>query len=421
MARSNTNIKPAAYSPEACVEARGLYRNIQLKIDYRPIDELKPAKRRARIHPKEQVIQVAESLAAFGVCGPIGVDDDDRIVSGHCVWEAAKLLGYKTVPVVALSHLSEAELRALALADNKLAELGRWDVEVLAEEFEFLTSLDVDFSPEVTGFSTAEIDIAIETAKAPPQPDPDDQIPEPASTTVSRVDDLWRLGDHRLLCADARDEASYRRLLGDRKARIVFVDLPYNVAVNGHVMGNGKIKHAEFVMASGEMSHAEFRAFLTDILMLLALHSEDGGLNYLCMDWRSIAELIEVGKTAYDALMNVCVWNKGNGGMGSLYRSKHELIAVFKAGKGSISNNVELGKWGRNRTNVWDYAGVNTFRRGRMDELSMHPTVKPVVLVADAIRDASRRGDIVLDVCAGSGTTHYRRGKNKPYRTRHGA
>ena len=222
---------------------------------------------------------------------------------------------------------------------------------------------------------------------------------------MSRVGDLWLLGDHRLLCGDATKLASYGSLLGGERAQLVFVDPPYNVRIDGHVCGSGSIKHREFEMAAGEMSEAQFTGFLTTVLERLAQHSADGSIHYVCMDWRHIFELLAAGRAAYSELKNLCVWNKDNGGMGSLYRSKHELVLVFKHGSGAHINNVELGRHGRNRTNVWDYAGVNSFGAGRLDDLAMHPTVKPVALVADAIMDCSHRGGIVLDCFGGSGTT----------------
>ena len=239
------------------------------------------------------------------------------------------------------------------------------------------------------------------------QPDPDDEWIgiDPALPAVSRRGDLWQLGPHRILCADALDPASYAHLLGDKTADLVFVDPPYNVRIEGHVSGLGRAHHAEFAMASGEMSEADFTAFLEKSLAHHAAHSKDGALHYVCMDWRHTGELLAASRPVYIECKNLCVWVKTNAGMGSLYRSQHELVYVFKVGTAPHINNVDLGRHGRTRSNVWRYAGANAFGSERDETLAIHPTVKPVRLVADAILDCSRRGDRVLDGFAGSGTT----------------
>jgi DNA modification methylase len=289
-------------------------------------------------------------------------------------------------------------------ADNRLAELAGWDEALLAIELKYLT--EIDFTVELTGFVTAEIDLVIGGQERQTKPDPADEVAEPDRNrpTVVRPGDLWLLGQHRLLCGDARDPACFAALMDGKQARMVFTDPPYNVRIDGHVCGLGKIKHAEFAMASGEMSEGEFTAFLKTVLANLARHSLDGALHYVCMDFRHLFELLSAGREVYTQLKNICVWNKDNGGMGSFYRSKHEFVCVFKVGDAPHVNNIELGRYGRYRTNVWDYAGVNTLKANRLDELAMHPTVKPMALVADAIKDCTQRGDLVLDAFAGSGT-----------------
>ena len=267
--------------------------------------------------------------------------------------------------------------------------------------------IDIGFDATLTGFELGEIDITLGEAgeKQSDADDREDAIPAHDGPIVSRSGDLWFLGKHRLLCGDARAEAAYAVTLSGEKANLLFTDPPYNVPIVGHVSGQGRLTHAEFAMASGEMSEAEFTSFLVAFLSLSKSSVVDGAILFVCMDWRHLFELFTAGRACALALKNLCVWNKDNGGMGSLYRSKHELVAVFKAGSAPHLNTVELGRSGRNRTNVWDYAGVNTFRKGREDELAMHPTVKPVALVAEAIKDVSRHGDLVLDPFAGSGTT----------------
>jgi DNA modification methylase len=291
------------------------------------------------------------------------------------------------------------------LADNKLAEKAGWDRELPAIELQGLIELDVDI--ELTGFETAEIDFILEeTREASGAPTgPEDKAPAPSpGPAVSQTGDLWLLGKHRLLCGDARDKTAYDRLLEGAKAEFVFTDPPYNVAIDGNVCGLGRVRHREFAMAAGEMSEAEFTAFLQAVFALLIENTVDGSIHQICMDWRHLWEMLGAGRTIYNELKNLCVWNKTNAGMGSFYRSKHELVFVWKSGTAAHINNFELGQHGRHRTNVWDYPGISTMRAGRMDELAMHPTVKPTALVANAMKDCSRRGGLVLDPFCGSGT-----------------
>ena len=369
--------------------------------------KLHPHPSNARVHDRRQIEKIAGSIQSFGFINPILIDAADRIIAGHGRVEAAKLLGLSEVPTLRIDHLSEEQKRAYIIADNKLAELADWDQEILATELKLLTEIEIDFDIGVIGFETAEIDLLIGGEEEADQDDPADQLPETSEDApmVTRPGDLWLLDDHRILCGDALDPASYQALMEGEKARMVFTDVPYNVPINGHVCGLGRIRHREFAMASGEMTEQQFTDFLTTALTRLGEVAMDGALLYVCMDWRHLYELLSSGREADMRLINICVWNKGNGGMGSFYRSKHELVCVFKVGEAGHLNNVELGRYGRYRTNVWDYAGVNSFRRGRLDELAMHPTVKPTALVADAILDCTRRGDLVLDAFVGSGTT----------------
>lgn len=319
---------------------------------------------------------------------------------------AANELGLETVPILKLSHLTEEERRAYVLADNKLALNAGWDTEILAIELQ--TLIDLEFDVMLTGFSLAEIDLTLDRAReASPQTtdNPADRIPEPPSNPVTRSGDLWQLGRHRLLCGDARSSKDVAKLLRGEKADVIFTDPPYNVPIDGHACGLGSVRHREFAFASGEMSRVEFTAFLTETLSNAASAARDGTIAFVCMDWRHMRELFEAGESAFSELKNLCVWNKTNGGMGSFYRSKHELIFVFKAGTAPHTNSFGLGESGRYRTNVWDYAGISSLGANRMDQLAMHPAVKPVALVADAIRDCSRRGESVLDLFGGSGTT----------------
>jgi hypothetical protein len=376
-----------------------------IHIEYRSPTSLTPASRNARTHTKKQIAQIAASIRQFGFVNPILVDTEGAIVAGHGRVEAAKSLGMPAVPTIRLGHLSAAERRSYIIADNRLAELAGWDHEILAIELGELATLELDFDIEITGFESADFDRILEAGRSQPEPTEPPEDIEPRGPAVSCKGDLWLLGNHRLLCADARDPVSYSTLLDGKKAQMVFTDPPYNVPITGHVSGLGKVQHREFAMASGEMSPVEFTEFLTKVLGNLAAASADGSIHYVCMDWRHIQEVLTAGNAAYTELKNLCVWNKDNGGMGAFYRSKHELIFVFKNGKAVHINNFGLGEKGRYRTNVWDYAGANTLHPDRMDELAMHPTVKPVAMVVDAIKDCSKRGGIVLDAFGGSGTT----------------
>lgn len=375
-----------------------------LKVTYQSPAALRPRATNPRTHSKKQVRQIADSIERFGFTNPILVDQANAIIAGHGRVEAAKLLGFEQVPTIRFEAMTEAEIRAYVIADNRLAELAGWNDKLLAIELQYLTEIEVDFEVTITGFEMTEVDILIGVqAKAE---DPEDAAPAPrAGPAVTRPGDLWRIGPHRLICGDATDPEVYTRLLDGELAQMIFVDPPFNVPINGHVMGLGKVKHREFAMASGEMTEAQFIAFLTTVFRNLTAASVDGAIHFVCMDWRHLGEVLAAGKQAYSALKNICVWAKTNGGMGSLYRSQHELVFVFKAGTAPHINNVALGKHGRYRTNVWTYAGINSFGKNRDSELALHPTVKPVALVADAILDCSKRRGIVLDAFAGSGTT----------------
>ena len=377
-----------------------------LTINHQNVDALEPRATNPRTHSKKQIRQIADSIERFGFTNPILVDDAGGIVAGHGRIEAAKLLGVETVPTIRLEDLTEAEIRAYVIADNKLTENAGWDREMLAAEFQGLLELDIDFDITITGFEMPEIDILIGELDTDDEEDPADDVPAVADgPPVTRPGDIWRIGKHRLICGDALDPASYARLLDGAEAQMVFTDPPYNVPIEGHVSGLGKVKHREFAMASGEMTEDQFTAFLATVFQNLAGNSADGAIQFICNDWRHMGEVIAAGGQAYTELKNLCVWSKTNGGMGSLYRSQHELVFVYKVGTAPHINNVELGRHGRYRTNVWTYAGINSFGKDRDAELALHPTVKPVKLVADAILDCSKRGGIVLDAFAGSGTT----------------
>jgi DNA modification methylase len=367
---------------------------------------LQPYARNARRHSKKQIRQIADSIQRFGFTNPVLISDSNEIIAGHGRVSAAKLLGLATVPTLRLSHLTEVERRAYVLADNKLALNAGWDQEILAIELQAL--VDLDFDMVLTGFSLAEIDLTLDAVRNA-DPDaaagPEDEIPALAGTAVTRRGDVWSLGRHRLICGDARMPVDYANLMQGERAELVFTDPPYNVPIDGHVSGLGKIQHREFAMAAGEMSKADFITFLTESLGTMAAVSKDGAIAFVCMDWRHMAELMAAGDVVFSELKNLCVWNKTNGGMGTFYRSKHELVFAYKVGTAPHINSFGLGDTGRYRTNVWDYPGISSLGSDRDEAQEMHPTVKPTALVADAIRDCSNRGGIVLDGFGGSGTT----------------
>jgi DNA modification methylase len=369
------------------------------------VSELKPDPGNPRKHNRQQVRAIATSLDAFGFNAPVLVNNDKQIIAGHGRVEAAKLLGYSHVPAIQLDHLDPNQAKAYMLADNKLTDRSSWDERKLALVLKDLSELAIEFEIEATGFATSEIDIKIQSLTPSDISEADDF--EPASgPAISRHGDLWILGEHRLYCGSSLDPITYKTLLEGKKAAAVFTDPPYNVRIAGHVSGKGAVRHREFAMASGEMGEQEFADFLTQTMAIIGKNSERGAVAYICMDWRHMVELHQAGTAADFSLLNLCVWVKTNGGMGSFYRSRHELVFVFRNGGDSHRNNVELGRHGRNRTNVWHYDGANTFaRKGRENRLSVHPTIKPTALVADAIRDCTALDEIVLDVFLGSGTT----------------
>jgi DNA modification methylase len=376
----------------------------KLRITYKDPSRLKPRERNPRTHTKQQIKQIVASIREFGFINPILIDGADHIVAGHARLEAAKSVGLVDIPTVRVDHLTPAQIRAYVIADNRLAEKAGWDPEILALELKEL-SVEINFDVTVTGFETAEIDLLV--SELSDAPDEADVVPEIDRSTpaVSQDGDLWRIGDHFLYCGDALKGDSYAKLLHGKQAQMIFTDPPYNVPIAGHVSRLRNVKHREFAMASGEMSRTEFTKFLGTAFARLAACSEDGSIHFICMDWRHMREMLDAATEPYGEPKNLCVWTKTNAGMGNLYRSQHELVFVFKKGTAQHINNVELGRFGRNRSNVWNYAGANIVGKDRDADLMMHPTVKPLAMVADAILDCSKRGGIILDNFAGAGTT----------------
>lgn len=371
-----------------------------LEIVYADVAGLRPDPGNARIHPKRQIDQLVASIRSFGFVNPILIDEDGGVIAGHGRLIAAKKAGLGSVPTITVRGLSDLEKRALRLADNKLALGAVWDADLLSVELEALSIPGLGFDISLTGFSAPEIDIALSRRRGKVEDVPARAVQEAA---VSQVGDVWILGDHRVACGDCRDPILMDRLMAGALADAAFLDPPYNIPISGFAVGKGR--HPEFACATGEMSPAQFVAFLEQTLGSACRATRPGGVHFVAMDWRHMSELLEAGRSVYDTLLNLCVWNKSNGGMGSLYRSKHELIFVYRHGPGPHYNAVELGRHGRNRCNVWDYSSVSSPGGARRHELDLHPTVKPSQMVADALMDVTRPGDVVLDVFLGSGTT----------------
>lgn len=380
--------------------------NLVNKVSLLPIAMLQPDKANPRIHKDRQIKALVKSIQTFGFNIPIAIDRAGRVVSGHARLEAAKKMGLDQVPVIYLDHLSQNQIKAFALADNKLSLMSSWDDNLLAIQLKELSLVDLDFDLEATGFTVGEIDLYIEGLTEVVDPI-DEEVPAIAEgPAVTQLGDLWLMGEHRLLCANAQEAQSFEQLMATQIAGMVISDPPYNVKVQGHVGGKGKIKHAEFVMASGEMSPVEFTKFLQTTFDLLVTHSKDGSVHTIFMDWRHLQEILAAGQASYSALLNICVWVKNQAGMGSLYRSQHELALIYKSGTASHQNNVQLGRFGRYRSNVWQYGGIQAMRHSEEgDLLAKHPTVKPIQMIADAILDCSKPNDIILDPFLGSGTT----------------
>jgi DNA modification methylase len=388
-----------AYEPNAASNA-GL---VEIQIEYRAVADLVLDARNPRQHSQRQVNQIADSIREFGFVMPVVVDEKGQVVIGHGRVLAAKKLRMPKIPAVEIRHLSAAQIKALRLADNRLGQHSHWDERLLGESLLELKQLDVDFDLSITGFSLPEIDLAIQKLSLASLEDED--AGSETGVPVCQIGDVWQLEGHLVYCGDATSEAAFATLMKDEHADVVFVDPPYNVRIDGPVSGKGKVRHREFGQASGELSREEFIRFLADSCNLLKAYSKDGAIHYICMDWKHLEELLAAGREVYAELKNIVAWVKSMAGLGSLYRSQHELICVFKSGTGRHTNNIELGKNGRHRTNVWEYDSANAQARKGNNVIELHPTVKPVQLVMDALLDCSNRGDIVLDCFLGSGTT----------------
>lgn len=372
-----------------------------------PLASITPAPRRLRAHSADKLARLERSLLKNSIITPIIINAAGVIVDGHARVEVARRLGWTHIAAIRVAHLTDEDLRVYAIAANKMPADATLDIDALRQELEEIELAIPNIDLTLTGYSVPEIDAMRGAFNAAQLNDLVDDVPAMplAGAAVSVIADLWHLKGHRLLCADATSLEAIARLMGDEQADQIITDPPYNVVINGHVSGKGKVRHREFAMASGEMASSEFVSFLKRSLGASASHLTDGGLAYVFMDHAHIGELLEAGSEVFTERKAICVWDKGAGGMGSLYRNAHELVTVFKKGTAKHINNVALGKHGRNRTTIWRYPGIAQQGRGRAKALSLHPTVKPVALIADAILDSSPRDGIILDPFGGSGST----------------
>lgn len=371
-------------------------------VEWLPIGAFRPYPNNPRHHPPDQIEVLANSISKNGWFRPIGIDETETILFGHGCYQAAKHLRLEKAPALRLSGLSDAKKRAIVIADNQLATKSSWNDLTLKLNLQELSNLNFDM--DLTGFSATEIDLRLSIEPDPEREEEQDEV-DLTAPPVSKPGDLWLLGKHRLICANALEAKTFETLLGTEKAQMVVTDPPYNVKIQGHARGRSKKKHREFAMASGEMSSAEFVGFLERAMYRAIQFSANGSIHYYFIDWRHLQELFRAGTPLFSDLKNLLVWRKANAGQGSFYRSQHELIAVFKAGSAPHINNFGLGSEGRYRTNVLDYPGGSSLNKTRKEELDMHPTVKPIPLIADLIKDCSRRNGVVLDLFGGSGTT----------------
>lgn len=373
----------------------------KIKLEYLELESLSLNPKNAKKHSKEQISEIAKNITKNGFNAPIGVRQN-KIIAGHGRYLAAKKLGLKSVPAVNLDHLSEEQARLYALADNKLAEKSEWDYEILIPELDELMS-SVDSDMDLTGFNSIELDnILYKPLIEESKKEKEEKFPEINIQKRVKLGDIWQLGRHRLICGNALHRKTYEKLLGEKLADIVITDPPYNVKISGHV--TTQKHHKEFAEASGEKTDEEFTSFLRDTFNKLVEFSKDGSIHYIFMDWKHSKNMHDAG-AEYTELKNICLWAKELAGMGSLYRSQHELCFVFKNGTATHTNNIELGKHGRYRTNVWKYKGMHASNKQAKDLGKLHPTVKNTAMLMDMLLDCSNTRDTVLDCFGGSGST----------------
>lgn len=401
--------------PPDTADVRHAFENVARNCSYElvRISDIRPNPKNARKHSDHQIELLMASIRAFGFIGVIVLDEHGIIVAGHGRVEAARRLGFASLPCLRVEHLTSEAKAALALADNRLAELSSWDDDALGAALGELSSVELDFDVEVTGFDTVDLDRLlgdevherhIDRRVSDKSVDPADEIPEAPSDlpSVSKLGMTWQLGAHHIVHGDALDPSAFERLLPGEIVTQIVTNPPYNVPNSGHVSSKG---FREFLMAKVDMSPGQFTDFLTQVFNNSTNQLRDEAILHVCMDWRHMGEMHNAAAAAKLSLKNMCVWAKPSPGQGTFYRSQHELVFVLKHGAAPHINNFGLGGRGRTRSNVWKYPAVRGARTGVNDPDGGHPTVKPVALIQDAIRDCSLRGDIILDPFGGSGTT----------------
>lgn len=371
-----------------------------------PIEDLTPASRRVRRATRAQCERIKRSIEAFGCVRPVLIQGPNAIIDGHIVVEALRELGAKVVPCIVIDHLSETEIRQLAITLNRTQETGTWDNQNLAIEFEDLLALEIDLT--VTGFEIAEIDFHLgHFSITEPGSDLEESLTiDPLATkgpAVTIPGDAWIAGPHRIICGRAQDLGAWSGPAGLGPSAVLIVDAPFNLRISGHV-STVRGRHAEFSEASGEMTPAAFTDFLVESLGPAINRLTPGGIGFIFMDWRHLREILDAFRRLGVEVINLAVWVKTAPGMGSLYRSRHELVFVIRRPGGPHRNNVQLGRFGRNRSNVWEYGGA-TSGNSAEDDFGLHPTVKPVAMIRDAILDVSAPGDLVIDCFLGSGSS----------------
>ncbi len=368
------------------------------------IERIKPYPAHSRIHGKRQIDKLKKLIQHFGQVVPIIIDREGVIVDGHAIWQAMRELGSGEIATIVVTNRTDPEIKALRLALNRIPSDAAWENERLRAELEQLVSLSFDL--ELTGFDAVEIDHLFEV-DVPKLKVAEEcgQIPAPQERAITAVGDIWSCGRHLVGCGDARDQDFIDKVRGGLHASTCFVHPAYNVSIAGFASGKGHVRHRDFIHGVGEMDTRQFTAFLAESLAVLQRSASDGAFIFACVDWRHLFELLAAGRQCDLGLYNICVWAKTKAGKGSLYRSQTELISVFKVGTTPHINNVELGRHGRNRSNLWTYRGLHSFGGDRDELLASHPTVTPVLMIADAIRDVTKHGEIVLDTFVGSGST----------------
>lgn len=371
-------------------------------ITYLPVDQLREYQNHSRKHTKSKIQKLANLIREYGFVIPILINGKSEIVAGHARVLAAKEAELAEVPVISIDHLSDNQIRAFRIADNKICEGSEWDYETL--KIEFCELIDLNFDLELTAFEIPEIDMVVLGENPSDSTDPNDDLPPLPEHPIVRPGDIFNLGQHRIACIDCRNIDQLTTLMSSNTASMVITDPPYNLQINGVALKRKDI-HSEFVMASGEMSSNEYTQFLVDTFTAFRQFSSENSLHYHFIDHKHLYEMLDAGNQVYDKQINICVWVKSNAGMGAFYRSQHEFCCIFQSGRDTHQNNVQLGRFRRNRSNVWHYPGLNSFSEDRSGLLASHPTVKNAQMIAGAILDASKPNDVILDGFLGSGTT----------------